>query len=169
VELNQTVPDFTLPDLTGRIHILSDYRGRIVVINFWSAECPYASQADAALQPLLLLWGKKVALLTVASNENETPAQLRAVARRRKLPLVLRDEAHQVADRFEAVTTPHVFVLDETGRLRYQGAFDDVTFRRREPTRFYLREAVEALLVGRSPDPAETAPYGCSIVRFVLE
>jgi hypothetical protein len=57
-------------------------------------------------------------------------------------------------------------VIDATGILRYRGAFDDVTFRQRTPARFYLKEAVEVLLAGKLPDPAETQPYGCTIVRY---
>ena len=49
----------------------------------------------------------------------------------------------------------------------YRGAFDDVTFRQRAATRSYLKDAVEALLAGRNPDLAETAPYGCTIVRHI--
>jgi hypothetical protein len=72
-------------------------------------------------------------------------------------------------DAYEAQTTPHLFVVDASGILRYRGAFDDVTFRQRTPTKFYLRDAVSAVLENRLPDPAETAPFGCAIVRFVLE
>ena len=39
-------PDFTLPDLNSDHHSLSDFFGRIVVLNFWSAECPWSSRAD---------------------------------------------------------------------------------------------------------------------------
>ena len=43
---------------------------------------------------------------------------------------------------------------------------DDVTLRRKAPTLSYLAEAVEAVLAGRRPDPAETPPFGCIIVRY---
>jgi hypothetical protein len=51
--------------------------------------------------------------------------------------------------------------------LRYQGAVDNITFRKREATHFFLQEAVEALLAGRLPQPAETPAYGCTIVREI--
>ena len=73
------------------------------------------------------------------------------------------------SDLYAAVTTPHPYVLDQDGILRYQGALDDVTFRQRTPTRFYLRQAVEAVLAGHAPEPAQTSPYGCTIVRFTPE
>ena len=82
--------------------------------------------------------------------------------------LVLRDAEHVVADLYGAVTTPHFFVVDEKGVLRYRGAPDDTSFRQREPTVHYIKNAVEMLLNGRDPNPAETAAYGCTIVRHVL-
>jgi hypothetical protein len=88
------------------------------------------------------------------------------VARERRLPTVLLDRAQSVADQYFAQTTPHFFVIDQHGILRYQGAFDDLTFRQREPTRHYLVEAVAALLAGRLPDLQTTPAYGCTIVRY---
>jgi peroxiredoxin len=166
LEINQPAPEFTLPDLNGRIHMLSDYRGRIVIVNFWSAECPHAERFDADITACLAQWGADVALLSVASNANEQEGMLAAAARRRKIPVVLRDADRSVADRYEAQTTPHVFLIDHQGILRYRGAVDDVSFRQREPTRFYLREAVEALLTGRLPEVADVQPFGCTIVRY---
>jgi len=81
--------------------------------------------------------------------------------------MILIDAQHVIADKFDAMTTPHVFVLDRDGILRYRGAVDDVTFRRREATQFFLREAVEALLKGRVPELSETPAYGCTIVREI--
>jgi len=72
-----------------------------------------------------------------------------------------------VADLYQAQTTPHVYVIDREGILRYRGAVDDMTFRKRIPTRFFLDEAIESLLEGRSPSLTESPAYGCAIVREV--
>ena len=167
VEINQPAPDFSLPDLSGQFHRLSDYRGRIVILNFWSAECPFAERVDGELVRYLREWGERVALLTVAANANESQAQAAAAARARGLGPVLLGSRSGVPDAYEAQTTPHLFVVDADGILRYRGAYDDVTFRQRAATRSYLKDAVEALSAGRNPEPAETAPYGCTIVRHV--
>jgi len=106
-------------------------------------------------------------MLPIASNVNESPALLARAAGQRGLPLVLIDADYQVADLYSAQTTPQLFLIDQDGILRYQGAFDDVTFRQRRPTQNYLRMAVEALLAGRRPDPAQTLSQGCSIVRYI--
>ena len=164
LELNHPAPDFTLPDLDGRIHMLSDFRGRIAIVNFWSAECPHSERFDAEVTTWLADWGADVALLSIASNANEPEGMLAVVARQREIPLVLRDAGQKVARRYGAQTTPHIFLIDRHGILRYRGAMDDVSFRQHEPTRFYLKDAVEALLAGRLPEISEAQPFGCTIV-----
>ena len=161
-----TAPDFELPDLNGTVHFLSDYRGVIAVIDFWSAECTWTERTDRELAGYLPEWGNRVVLLPIAANANETRPMIRQVASERGLPLVLHDESGKVAELYGARTTPHFFVVGPEGILRYQGAFDDVTFRKRQPEHDYLVQAVESLLVGEQPDPAETPPYGCVIVRY---
>jgi hypothetical protein len=106
-----------------------------------------------------------VSLLPIAANRNEPLAALQAAARARRLPVVLLDARQTVADLYAAQTTPHVFVLDRPGRLRYRGAVDDVSFRQRTPTRCYLDQAIAALLEGRAPPVQETPATGCAIVR----
>jgi peroxiredoxin len=166
LDLNLPAPEFTLPDLDGRIHMLSDYRGRIVIVNFWSAECPHSERFDTDITACLSQWGADVALLSIASNANEPEGRLAAVARQRKIPVVLTDADHSVADRYAAQTTPQAFLIDRRGILRYRGAVDDVSFKQREPTRFYLQEAVEALLKDRLPEITEVQAFGCTIVRY---
>lgn len=112
-------------------------------------------------------WGGEVELLSIASNRNESAQIVEEVSKARNLPTVLIDAEHLVADIYEAAATPHVFVVDRDGILRYRGAVDDVTFRRRQAARFFLKEAVDALLEGRSPALAETPAYGCAIVREI--
>lgn len=167
MQLNQPAPDFELPDLQGKLHKLSDLRGKIVIINFWSCECPHSARADGLIMQWLKEWGGEVELLSIAANRNESAQGLEEAARSRGIPTVLVDAGHVVADLYEAVTTPHIFVVDRYGILRYCGAVDDVTFRQRTATRFFLKEAVDALLEGRSPTLTETPAYGCTIVREI--
>ena len=167
MQLNQPAPDFELMDLQGTLHRLSQYRGRIVIVNFWSAECPHSERTDRSTLACLVQWGDDVRLLSVAANRSESTPMLDEAARKRRLPIVLIDADQAVADLYEAVTTPHTFVVDREGILRYHGAVDDVTFRQRKATRFFLEEAVEALLEERLPEVQETPAYGCTIVREI--
>ena len=74
----------------------------------------------------------------------------------------LRDESQNVARDYDAKTTPDVFVLDAAGLLRYRGA-PDADYEDPSLDAAYLRDALDAVLDGREPDPAQTPPVGCSI------
>jgi peroxiredoxin len=164
--INEAAPGFSLPDLSGQLHTLQDSLGRVVLLNFWSAECPHAARVDGELLADLSRWGSQVTLITIACNANEPPDLINQMAAACSLPLILHDPQGEVADLYDARTTPHLFLIDRDGILRYQGSYDDVTFRQRMPAHFYLRQAVQAVLSGQTPDPAETPPYGCAIVRY---
>ncbi len=161
--LDHPVPSFSLTDLDGRPWSLDHLRGRIVVLYFWSAECAWCQRTDPHVVERAATWGEQVVLLPIASVLEETPEQLRQAAQACGLPLVLHDATQQVAKAYQVQTTPHFFVIDAEGILRYQGAFDDVTFRQRTPTWFYVDEVVRALLAGRAPEIKETLAYGCAL------
>jgi len=169
MQIGEKVPDFELPDLEGTRHTLSSLRGKSVILNFWSSDCPHVERTDQLINGWREGWKGRVAVVSIASNANETPARLREEAQRRGLPLVLVDGEQRVADLFEAATTPQVFVIDAEGALRYRGAVDDASFARREPTRYYLEEVVEALLRGDAAPLEDTQPYGCALIRQALE
>ena len=167
MELNRPAPDFELTDLRGKPQRSCDARGKIVIVNFWSAECPHSARTDGLILSLLGKWNGEVELLSIASNGNESVQMVEEAAKARGLSKVLIDPQHIVADQFEAMTTPHIFLLDREGILRYRGSVDDVTFRRREVSHSYLKDAVESLLKGKVPELSETPPYGCTIVREI--
>jgi peroxiredoxin len=167
MELNCIAPDFALCDINGHTRRLSDYRGRIAIVNFWSAECPHSERTDCSILTCLAQWGTDVVMLSVAANRNESAQTITEAVNTRRLPAVLVDAEQVVADLYAAQTTPHVFVVDRDGILRYRGAVDDVTFRQRMATRFYLEEAVEALRAGCKVELTEMPAYGCTIVREV--
>ena len=169
MHINQPAPDFELPGLDGKLHCLSDYRGEIVVVNFWSCDCPHSERTDRAMLAMLVQWQGEVVMLSIAANSNESLEAVRQAAEARRPPILLLDAQHRLADLYEAQTTPHVFVIDRDGVLRYRGAVDDVTFRQRRPTRFFLDEAVESLLDGHLPPLSETPAFGCTIVREAVE
>jgi len=168
IKTGEPAPDFSLPDLNGEVHNLKDALGKIVVVNFWSAECPWAERADGQILTMMEDWEEEVLLLPIASNANEPIEDLVRVAGLRGIPLVLRDADQKVATLYGAVTTPHIFVIDREAILRYQGAFDDVTFGQLEPTVNYLKIAVEAVRVGKEPEPAQVPSYGCTVVYFPM-
>jgi peroxiredoxin len=164
VALGEPLPELALAGIDGRLCRLAEARGRVLILNFWSAECPHSARGDGTIVELVRTWGREVQVWAIASNWNEDDERIRAVARERGLPFVLLDRDQSAARLLGAVTTPHVFLADASGVLRYRGAIDDVAIGRPTPTRNCLEPAVAAVLAGRQPEPEETAPFGCAIV-----
>jgi len=164
IRVGDPAPDFELPDVDGRSHRLASQRGRLTVLNIWSAVCPWTERTDASVIEAARLSGAD--LWSIAVNADEAVDQVRRVAAERRLPLVLLDSDRRVADAYGAAATPHVFVVDAQGILRYQGAPDDARFRDPEPRHRYLDDALQALRRGESPDPTTTSAHGCAIVRM---
>jgi peroxiredoxin len=160
-------PDFELSDLQGVRYRLTGQRGKIMVLVFWSAACPWSEYADAVLADVESEFDQKLEIWRIASNAGENPQAIREVLIARGLSGALLDADQRVADLYEAITTPHAFVVDAKGILRYRGAVDDATFRYRTPTKTYLRNAITAVLEGRLPEVSVTPGYGCAIVRHV--
>lgn len=165
--INRFAPDFSLPAVNGARTGLSDYRGSFVVLTFWSAECPWSRRADVLLVYRSLSWGPRgVQILGVASNITETENEIAHEMERRgvRYPVLL-DQEQTVADAYRAQTTPHFFVLDRRGIIRYTGALDDASFKQPRPKILYLDRAMTALLDNHTPEPQVTLPYGCAVVR----
>ena len=163
--IGEKAPRFTLPDLLGVFHSLDEYLGKIAILNFWSAECDWCSRIDQEFISYGDKWKDLVEVIWIASNMNEPQELIKKTAAERKLLPVLLDVNQIVADLYGAQTTPHFFVVDATGILRYSGAWDDVTFRQRNPNQVYIPRVIEALLQNQIPDIIQTPPYGCIIVR----
>jgi peroxiredoxin len=159
-------PNFSLNDLEGRPRRLSDLRGKIVALYFWSADCAWCRRVDELLGKLASDWDGRVVLLAISANQEENHEMLLREAKARGIWPVLQDADQEIARVYGAFTTPHFFLLDAGGVLRYQGAFDNVSFRQRTATSHFVADALEALLEGRSPNPSETTPYGCALTIF---
>ncbi|HEX2696431.1 MAG TPA: redoxin domain-containing protein, partial [Anaerolineales bacterium] len=101
MQINEPAPNFSLPDLNGHLHRLSDERDKIVIVNFWSCECPHSERADRALMAMLVQWREQVSLLSIAANRNESIQSLVEAAQTRRLPTLLLDAEHTVADIYE--------------------------------------------------------------------
>lgn len=161
-------PTFTLRDvLSGENVSLERLRGQIVILDFWSVECPWSRRYDDYFLERASAWsGVGIWLLFIDSNANEAEYEMQDLAEELGITHpVLCDRGNRIADAYGAIATPHLFVLDANGAIVYQGAIDDQSFRQQAPTMNYLDAAVEALQRGEAPDPANTSPYGCALVR----
>ena len=167
-----------LPDLDGNQHSMADFKGRITVVNFWSARCPVQKGWDPTLSKLVNQYGDRVTFLMVNSNEangelqgkgaDDKPyGELRKALTERDLPYkVLIDRHSVVADAFGARTTPDIFVFGKDARLIYRGLIDnDPRGTKGDKTEHHLRDTLEGLIAGKKLKPRETKPHGCSIKR----
>jgi peroxiredoxin len=166
IPIGAKVPSFQLPDLEGNLVSLKDFRGSIVVLNFWSSECSWCERVDRELVGYSAKWNDGVKILWIASNAHETRDMAKKVAIDREIPIVLLDAQQKVANIYGVQTTPHFFLVDRQGNLAYQGAWDDITFRQRVASQHYMTQAIRALMNGEHPDITQTKAYGCTLVRF---
>lgn len=166
--LNRFAPNFTLPAVSGARLSLSDFRGQIIVLTFWSAGSAWSRRADVLLVYRMPTWEPKgVRIVGVASNFSETDTEILHEAERRgvRYPVLL-DMDQSVANTYRAQTTPHFFIIDRRGVVRYTGALDDASMQKPRPKVLYVDLAVNALLENKTPDPALTLPYGNEIARM---
>ena len=159
---------FSLPDTDGVLHELTAAPATVLV--FTCNHCPYALGWHERLIAVARDYAQRgVQTLAINPNDAERYPGDSLVAMRARVEAgdfgevpYLRDESQQVAREYDAKTTPDVFVIDEAGVIRYRGApdgdVDDVAL-----NAAWLRSALDAVLDGRDPDPAETPPVGCTI------
>jgi peroxiredoxin len=165
ISIGDKAPTFQLKDIKGQSHSLVEMLGKIMVLNFWSAECAWSERVDSEIIAYMTRWKDDVQVWWIAANANEAQGLIEKVAAERNLPTVLLDRQQTVTDWYGAQTTPHLFIVDKSGKLAYQGAWDDITFRQRVVTQRFVPQAIEALRRNLTPEVTQTAPYGCVLVR----
>ncbi|MBM3811793.1 MAG: redoxin domain-containing protein [Acidimicrobiia bacterium] len=153
--------DVTLHTLDGEPRSFTSLRGGITVVVFISAVCPMSNDYADRFSALHREYANSaVRLLFVNSNRTEPVEQIRRNAEGNQFPFpVLRDTNNALADHFQAQVTPTAVVLDNSGAIRYQGAFDAAANPARVK-RQWVREAVEALRAGKPVAVTSTKPEG---------
>jgi peroxiredoxin len=168
--IGDPAPRLELPDTTGETQTLPLPGEAPATVVVWTCNhCPYALAWHDRLMDVAREYGEQgVRFLAVNSNDPDRyPADsyeaMRERVEREDWPVpYLHDATQDAARAWGAKVTPHLFVLDRDLRLRYQGAPDHD---HRDPggRAAWLREALDALLAGRDPEPAETEPVGCTV------
>jgi len=167
VEPGQAMPDFKLKDLNGKEHSLADYKGKIVVIEFCSHNCPYSRGTDPQLIALAEKYADKgVVVIGIDSNTPNDVESIKKYAEEKgkKYP-ILKDVDNVYADKVGATRTPEVFVIDKEGKVAYHGAFDDRKNPEKPGETPYVENAVKALLDGKPVETPTAKAWGCTIKR----
>lgn len=167
VEVGDAMPNFTLKDLNGNEHTLEKYRGKVVVLDFCSHECPWSRGADPHFAALVKEYAEKeVVFLGIDSHHQVTVAQIKQYVEDKGLTHpILKDEENAYADKAGAKVTPEIFVIDKEGKLRYHGAFDNRSKPEDKGAEFYTKLAIDAVLAGKDVAPKQVKAWGCSIKR----
>jgi peroxiredoxin len=169
-------PAFTITDTSGKPVSLADYKGKFVVLEWTNPECPFVRKhySSGNMQGLQKEWGAKdVVWLAVNSTsashpEFKTAAQMTDWLRSQNAApaAALIDSTSATGRAYGARTTPHMFVIDPSGTLIYQGAIDDKRSANPADAKSannYVRAALTEAMTGKPVSVASTPPYGCSV------
>jgi len=173
--IGQAAPAFTAVDSKGKQHKLADFKGKVVVLEWTNHDCPYVKKHyQANMQDLQkqardagVVWlsvissapgeqghvdGKKADELTASRNASPTA--------------VLLDPQGTIGKAYDARTTPHMYVIDAKGVLRYAGGIDSIASAKVEDLQKaspLFKTAMQAVVKGETVAQATTRPYGCNV------
>lgn len=166
-EVGKPAPNFTLKDCNGEEHTLADLGDKIVVLEWVNQQCPWSVKAVPVVKKLHEKYADndKVVFLGVESTHWRTPEENLKYFKEKGLKYaVLMDNDGKVGRRYNARTTPHMFVIDR-GTLVYAGALhnDQHGRKSKDDVRNYVDETLTAVLAGKKVPVSETKPWGCSV------
>ena len=176
VKVGETAPDFTLKDTDGKDVKLADYKGKIVVLEWFNPGCPFVKKHHETLDTMAKLAkdykDKDVVWLAINSgSEGKQGAAQTENAKAKKdwkieYPILL-DTTGATGKAYGAKTTPHMFVIGKDGKLAYSGAIDD----HRAPgkpdakttVKSYVKNALDEIIAGKAVTDKTTESYGCNV------
>jgi peroxiredoxin len=178
VTTDLSAPSFELLDSYGENVSLSDFKGNTVVLEWTNHDCPFVAKhyKTGNMQSTQQLAKEQgVVWLTIISSAPGTqgfvlPAKANQLtsSRSAKPNHVLFDPEGGVGKMYGAKTTPHMYVIDDQGVLRYQGAIDDaggIGFMNKNllEANNYVKNALTEIQGGQAVSTRVSKPYGCSV------
>jgi peroxiredoxin len=170
--IGSPAPAFSLQDTSGKTVNLSDYSGKIVVLEWVNPDCPFV-QRHYNLKTMTTLADKNkdkgVVWLGVATGDTANSDKLKTFAEKDGISYpILLDPDGVAAKAYGAKKTPHMFIIDKEGKLAYAGGIDDQPNDKpdaplKEGTVNYVDKALGELQSGTSVSQPETQAYGCSV------
>lgn len=175
--IGQAAPGFTLTSSEGKEVSLTDYAGKTVILEWTNHDCPFVKKhyGSGNMQDLQVAYtdDDTVWLSIISSAPGKqghvSPDEARELTTSRgaKPTHVLFDPTGEVGRNYGAKTTPHMYIIDDTGTLlAYNGAIDSIPSANPADiakAKNYVKTAMTALAAGEKPNPATTKPYGCSV------
>ncbi len=179
LEIGQLAPDFKLPGVDGKTHALADFAdARILAVVFTCNHCPTAqAYEDRLIQLQRDYKDRGVAVVAICANDPKAlrldeldfsdltdsldDMKIRAKDKNFNFPYLYDGDRQSVAAAYGPLATPHIFVFDQSRRLRYQGRIDNAEIGKVTSTD--ARKAIDALLAGKPVAVEKTRVFGCSI------
>ncbi len=168
-------PDFTLTDLNGKTHMLSDYKGKVVVLEWTNPNCPFVVRhyEDNLMTALQKKYGEKNVVWFAINSTHREHRDFESAESLTKIfdgwnaayTAQLVDADGKVGKMYNAQTTPHMYIVDAEGILLYNGGIDDDPrgSKKFDERSNYVLDALETILNGKSISTSTTRPYGCSV------
>jgi len=168
-------PNFTLKDAMGNTHNLSDYAGKTVVLEWVNYDCPFVVRQYAKTGNFPAMQKKYrdagVVWLSICSSSPGTQGYFEGAALTDRIAkenadanFYLIDADGEIGHKYRATNTPHMYVIDADGVLRFRGAIDndrkgDMT----EGKVNYVEQAISAISAGMEVETKENQAYGCGV------
>lgn len=174
-QIGKPAPDFEAKDINGKTHKLSDYKGKIVVLESYNLDCPFCANhfKTGAMQELQKEVTSKGGIWLVVNSVNSknssyrSPEKAREEWEKQKMNATawLDDSSGAIGKMYAMKTTPQMYVIDAAGTLVYNGAIDDKPTPKHDPkeAKNYVKEVFGKLQAGEKVEPFETKPYGCGV------
>lgn len=178
VENEDSAPEFKLSDSYGNEISLSSFIGKKVVLEWTNHGCPYvAKHYETGNMQSTQEFAKEdeIIWLSIISSAPGTQgyvssdeANALTITRKASPSHVLFDPTGEVGRIYDAKTTPHMYIIDEEGLMKYQGAIDDAGgrgFMSRDllKAKNYVKESLKEMGTGEAISSPVTKPYGCSV------
>lgn len=176
VTTGAAAPDFTLTDTSGTSHNLSDFKGKVVVLEWVNHGCPFVVKhySPGNMQGLQADYTSKgVVWLSICSSAEGKQGYYTAEGWQKlnaekggKATAILLDPEGTVGKLYGAKTTPHMYVINAEGTLVYQGAIDDKPSTDSDDipgAKNYVKAALDEVLAGKPVTTGQTKPYGCGV------
>jgi peroxiredoxin len=174
--VGQPAPAFSAVDAAGKPVSLADFKGKTVVLEWVNPGCPFvkkhygagnmqSTQKAAAADGVVWL---TVSSTHPSSADYKKPAELAAWVQSQNAAAtrVVMDDSGANGKAWAAKTTPHLYIVDQDGKLAYAGAIDSIPSAKADDiakATNYVTQALGEIKAGKPVSKPATAPYGCSV------